>query len=182
MTEISDRYRNLSATMTDRIAAVPADGWDAATPCEDWKARDIVGHLVATTGMFLGFIDEEVPPGPSVDDDPLGAFATARDAMQAALDDPSRAQHEYDGAFGRSTLEQGADQFLCADLVVHAWDLARATGQDETMPPHEVRRIHQALAPMDEQMRGPGAFGPKIDPPPGADAQTELLCFLGRRV
>jgi uncharacterized protein (TIGR03086 family) len=182
MTEISDRYRNLSAAMTDRIAAVPDDGWDADTPCEEWKARDIVGHLVATTGMFLGFIDEEPPAGPSVEDDPLGAFATARDAMQGALDDPSRAQREYDGMFGRSTLEQGADQFLSADLVIHGWDLARATGQDERMPPQEVERIREELAPMDDQMRGPGAFGPKVDPPPGADAQTELLCFLGRRV
>ena len=182
MSQIADRYRSLAGTMTDRIAGVPADGWDAQTPCEDWKARDIVRHLVETSGMFLGFIDEELPDGPPVDEDPLGAFATARDAVQSALDDPSRAQQEYDGMFGKSTFEQGTDQFLCADLVIHAWDLARATGQDETMPPEEVERIHRALEPMDEQMRGPGAFGPKIDPPADADAQTKLLCFLGRTV
>jgi hypothetical protein len=31
-------------------------------------------------------------------------------------------------------------------------------------------------------MRGPGAFGPAIDPPADADEQTRLLAFLGRRV
>jgi hypothetical protein len=31
-------------------------------------------------------------------------------------------------------------------------------------------------------LRQPGAFGPKVDPPAGADLQTEFLCFLGRRV
>jgi uncharacterized protein (TIGR03086 family) len=181
MSEISDRYRALSDAMVERIAAVPDDGWEAQTPCEDWKARDLVRHLIDTYGMFLGFIGEEPPAGPSVDDDPLGAYTAARDAVQAALDDPSRAQQEYDGIFGKTTFEQSADRFLSADLVIHGWDLARATGQDETMPAREVERVHRELAPMDEQMRGPGAFGPKIDPPEGADAQTQLLCFLGRR-
>jgi uncharacterized protein (TIGR03086 family) len=132
--------------------------------------------------MFLGFIGQEPPPGPSVDTDPPGAFAATRDAVQAALDDPSTAGQEYDGMFGHTTFESSVDGFLSADLVIHRWDLARATGQDETLPVEEVERIHQQLLPMDDRMRGPGAFGPKVDPPPGADAQTELLCFLGRRV
>jgi uncharacterized protein (TIGR03086 family) len=182
MTEISDRYRALSAAMADRIAAVPADGWDAQTPCEDWKARDLVRHLVDSSAMFLGFIGQDPPAAPSVDDDPLAAYTAARDAVQEVLDDPSRAQQEYDGMFGTTTFEQSADRFLSADLVIHGWDLARATGQDDTMPPHEVERVHRELEPMDDKMRGPGAFGPKIEPPAGADDQTKLLCFLGRRV
>ena len=31
-------------------------------------------------------------------------------------------------------------------------------------------------------MRGPTVFGPEIEPPPGADRQTQLLAFLGRAV
>ena len=42
--------------------------------------------------------------------------------------------------------------------------------------------VFEALKPMDEAMRGPGAFGPKVEAPPDADEQTQLLCFLGRRV
>jgi uncharacterized protein (TIGR03086 family) len=182
MTQTSDRYRTLAAAMTERIAAVPDDGWEAPTPCEGWTARDLVGHLVDTTGMFFGFIGEDPPSGPPVQDDPLGAFTAARDAMQAALDDPATADKEYDGLMGRTTFAQSVDGFICADLVVHRWDLARATGQDESLPPDEVERVHEMLKPMDEKMRGPGAFGPKVEPPPGADAQTELLSFLGRQV
>lgn len=29
-------------------------------------------------------------------------------------------------------------------------------------------------------IRMPGVFGPKVEPPPGADLQTRLLCFTGR--
>jgi hypothetical protein len=42
----AQRYRMLAGDMTDRIAAVPKDRWDAPTPCEDWTARDLVGHLI----------------------------------------------------------------------------------------------------------------------------------------
>jgi uncharacterized protein (TIGR03086 family) len=178
----ADRYRTLAGSMTDTIAGVDADQWGAPSPCEEWTARDVVSHLVDTSAMFLGFIDEAAPSGPSVDDDPLGAFTAARDAVQAALDDPSKASKEYDGMFGKTTFASSVDQFLSADLVIHRWDLARATGQDETLPSDEVDAIFERLKPMDDKMRGPGAFGPKIEPPPGADAQTELLCFLGRHV
>jgi hypothetical protein len=50
------------------------------------------------------------------------------------------------------------------------------------LPAEEVRRIYEMLEPMDEQMRQPSAFGPKVEPPAGADEQTRLLCFLGRQV
>ena len=122
------------------------------------------------------------PTGPSVDDDPLGAFTAARDAMQTALDDPATAAQEYDGMFGRTTFAKSVDGFLSADLVIHRWDLARATGQDETLPDDEVRRVHEMLEPDGREDARAGAFGPKVEPPPGADAQTELLCFLGRQV
>ncbi len=182
MTAVADRYRTLAASMEERIRAVPDDAWSNPSPCEGWTARDVVRHLVETPPMFFGFVEVPAPEVPSVDEDPVGAFTTMRDAVQVALEDPAVADKEFDGFMGRSTFAQGVDRFLCADLVVHAWDLARATGQDEQLPPDEVHDVFEALKPMDEAMRGPGAFGPKVEPPPDADEQTRFLSFLGRRV
>jgi uncharacterized protein (TIGR03086 family) len=183
MTAIADRYRRLAAAMEERIAAVPDDRWGSPAPCEGWTARDVVKHLVDTPAMFFGLVNQPAPAGgPSVDDDPVGAFAHVRDAVQGALDDPAVADLPYEGLMGASTFAKGLDQFLSADLVIHAWDLARATGQDDRLDPDEVHRLHERMLPMDEMLRAPGAFGPKIEPPAGADEQTQLLCFLGRRV
>jgi uncharacterized protein (TIGR03086 family) len=183
MTSAAERYRSLAGDMTDRIAAVPKDRWDSPTPCEDWTARDLLQHLVDTPAIFFNMVDAEPPsPGPSPDDDPVGAFTHVRDAVQAALEDPAIADREYDGAFGKNTFAGGIGQFICGDLVIHGWDLARATGQDERLDPDEVHRLYEAMLPMDEAIRGPGAFGPKVEPPPGADEQTQVLCFLGRQV
>lgn len=178
---VADRFRLLAADFSTRVEAVPADCWESPSPCEGWTARDVVRHMVGNVDMFFGMIGRERPPGPSVDDDPVGAWAGARDAMQAALDDPDVAGAEYDGMFGRTTLEQSVDRFMAVDLVVHSWDLARAAGGDERLDPDEVHRVYEELQPMDDMLRAPNAFGPKLDPPEGADEQGRLLAFLGRR-
>src|SRR5688500_11444435 len=104
MSEIAERYKRLAAALTDKVEGVPNDAWDNPSPCADWTARDIVEHMVGHTGMFLGFIGKKGPELPSVADDPVKAWTASRDAMQVALDDPSIAEAEYDGAFGKSTF------------------------------------------------------------------------------
>src|SRR5690349_5412509 len=104
MSDVADRYRRLSTAFADRVAAVPPEAWANQSPCEEWTARQLVGHVVEVHGMFLGLVGRELLPGPSVGDDPLGAFVSARDQVQADLDDPQRADAEYDGYFGRTTF------------------------------------------------------------------------------
>lgn len=179
MSEIADRYRRVSADFTDTVAGVPADRWDAQTPCEGWDARQLVQHVADSHKLFLGFIDEdlEVPP---VGDDPMAAWVVARDAVQDVLDDPQRASTTFTGMFGETTFEAGVDRFLSFDQVIHRWDLARATGQDTHIDDDEVARLTEVARSFGDAMRGPGAFGPELDAPAGADAQTRLLAFLGR--
>jgi len=167
------------------VGGVPDDRWSSGTPCEGWDARDVVRHVVDSTCTFLNFIGRAPDRRHSVDDDPLGAWREARDAVQATLDDPALARQEYEGMFGTSVFEESVDQFLSADLTVHGWDLARATGQHERIDPHEAALMYERLTnvppQMKEAMRSRGVFGPEIEPPPGADDQTRLLAFTGRR-
>jgi hypothetical protein len=72
-------------------------------------------------------------------------------------------------------------RFVTMDLLVHTWDLARTIGSDERLDEDSVRQAYEALKPMDAMIRQPNFFGPKLEPPLGADLQTEFLYFLGRR-
>ncbi|MGH9187793.1 MAG: TIGR03086 family metal-binding protein [Acidimicrobiales bacterium] len=182
MSEIGVRFRRLAAGFTDRVEAVPDNRWESPSPCEGWTARDVVRHMVDNCTMFFGLVERELAPGPSVEQDPVAAWASARDAMQAGLDDPEVAGLEYEGMFARSTFETSVDRFLGWDLVVHAWDLARAAGLDERLDPELVHEVFEATKPMGDVLRSSGAFGPKLDPPEGADEQATLLAFLGRKV
>lgn len=181
MSDTSERYARLSEDFAGTVAAVPADRWSSASPCEGWDARDVVRHVVDTQGMFLGLVGRELGGIPSVDEDPRAAWDAARAVVQADLDDPRRAGTAFDGFFGRTTFAEAVDRFLCFDLVVHRWDLARATGQDERLDPGDVRWAHGATASFGEHLRGNSVCGPELTPPEGADAQTRFLAFVGRR-
>ena len=180
MSEVSERYKRLADAFADKIAAVPPERWSNASPCSEWTARDIVRHVVSTQGMFLGFVGRDTGEIPSVDDDPLGAWNAARAAVQADLDDPERAIAEFEGFSGRSTFEQAVGRFLCTDLVVHGWDLARSTGLDEHIDGEDLAAVRRTAEQFGDALRSPGAFGPAVQAPEGADEQAELLAFLGR--
>jgi len=181
MSEVSERYRRLGDLFAVKIAAVPADRWERPSPCEGWTARDIVGHVINAQGMFLGFIGREAAPGPSVKADPPGAWEAARANVQASLEDPTTAATEFQGFSGLTTFEAAIDRFLCFDLVVHGWDLARATGLDEAIAPEDVARVQAAADAFGEMLRSPQAFGPAVEPPLGANDQQKLIAFLGRQ-
>jgi uncharacterized protein (TIGR03086 family) len=181
MSEISERYRNVAGQFTERAQAVPADAWDNPAPCEGWVARDIVRHMVEwMPALCLEGPGLDVPVVPSVDDDPAGAWVGISDALQAALDDPEVAAREFDMRAGRVTVEDAVGTFCTGDVLIHTWDLARATGLDETLDADEVHGMYEGILPMDEVLRQSGHYGPRVEVPADADEQTKLIAFTGR--
>ena len=182
MTPQSDRFRRIAADFTRIVDAVPADRWDDSAPCEGWRARDVVGHLVEWfSGLFLDSWGVERPAYPSIEDDPAGAWAVLRDTFQGALDDPAVAGEVREIMPGAMSFEAAVDQLGTSDIFMHGWDLARATGGDERLDPDEVHALLVGMEPMDEILRQSGHFGPKVEVPADADEQTKLIAFTGRQ-
>ena len=182
MSDIADRYRNVAAQFTKRVEAVPGDAWDNPAPCEGWVARDVVGHLVEwLPAFFFGTWDIATESIPSVGVSPVDAWAAVNGAIQCALDDPAVAQSERDVRFGRASFENTIDMICTADVLIHTWDLARATGLDETLDPAEVHRFVESMEPMDQLLRDSGQYGPRVAVSADADEQTRLIAFLGRQ-
>ncbi len=139
MSAIADHYRRLAGNFSDTVDAVPDGRWDDPSPCDGWSARDVVQHVVDSEIGMLERVGLAPDPAPS-SEDAVARWSVVRAVMQESLDDPERAEREYDGFFGRTTFEKTVDQFACFDLLVHRWDLARATGltSHESMPADEV--------------------------------------------
>ncbi|HZP28114.1 MAG TPA: TIGR03086 family metal-binding protein [Acidimicrobiia bacterium] len=181
-TKTLERYDRIAGAFTRRVEAVPADAWDAPAPCEGWVARDVVGHLVEwMPSLIESGWGVTVPPHPTVDDDPVAAWAAVDAAIRRWLADPALATREADIFPGRYSFEQAVDTFCTGDLLVHTWDLARATGLDEMLDPDEVHRMFEAMQPMDEVLRASGHYGPRVPVAADADEQTKLIAFTGRR-
>ena len=164
--------------MSARVDSVPPEAWDSPAPCEGWRARDVIGHLVGwIPGTVLGgtWID-----GADADLDPVGAWHALDDALQSALDDPASREVELDLPPGRMSRDRAIDMICTSDVLIHTWDLARATGLDARLLEDEVAAMLAGIAPMDEALRASGHYGPKVAVPDDADDQTQLLAFLGR--
>jgi uncharacterized protein (TIGR03086 family) len=182
MSNPADEHRRIAAAFTTTVEGVAPEAWDQPAPVEGWVARDVVRHLVVWLPAFLHFGTEiTLPAGPSVDDDPVGAWRTRTDAVQVLLDDTDAVEREHDlPHIGRMPLGQAIDMIYTSDVFLHRWDLARATGQDETLDTHKCAAMLEGMLPMDEALRQSGQYGPRVQVPDDADVQTQLLAFIGR--
>jgi uncharacterized protein (TIGR03086 family) len=182
MTSAAGEHRAVAAVFTDRVRGVSPAAWDSPAPCEGWLARDVVRHLVEWFPAFLqSGAGIELPRGPSVDEDPVAAWAVHCDGVQALLDDPATpGKVLVNRHLGEVPLDQAVDRFYTADVFMHTWDLARASGQDERLDPARCARLLEGMLPLDEALRQSGQYGPRVEVPDDADVQTRLLAFVGR--
>jgi uncharacterized protein (TIGR03086 family) len=181
MSEMTDRFEMVAAGFDQTVRAVPGDRWGAQSPCENWTARDVVGHVVRNyrtmAAQATGGEADEMGP----EEDPVEAWSGAYARMQELAHDPVALAHPVPGPGGPNPLEQAMGTLVSMDTHIHKWDLARSVGGDDTLDPEIVAMTFQILEPMDAMIRRPGVFGPRLEPPAGADQQTALLYFLGRR-
>lgn len=182
MTDLADRYRRLASRFTAVVDDVPPDRWDSPSPCVGWTARDVVAHVADTElelvdRLGLRTADGELPA------ETVDRWRAVRLIIQSLLDDPPSAGHVYDGHFGPTTFGETIDRFYCFDLVVHAWDLARATGlaHHEAIDATDIARIRADAEAMGEALRTPGICGPALPVDAAATMQAALLAFLGRQ-
>ncbi|MFC4468727.1 TIGR03086 family metal-binding protein [Streptomyces xiangluensis] len=179
----ADEHRTVARAFTDLVRGTEPEAWDDPAPCEGWAARDVVRHLVEWFPAFLkAGAGVELPKGPSADDDPVAAWSTHRDGVQALLDDPTTAHKLLSNPhIGEIPLDQAVDRFYTADVFMHTWDLARATGQDEHLDPAKCAQLLDGMLPLDDVLRASGQYGPRVEVPETADVQTRLLAFIGRK-
>lgn len=156
------------------------------SPCAGWTGKDVVEHALGSVKMVHSFTTTGNGPKstPKLAADPVAQWAKLRDSTIEALDHPGALQSIANEPFGPEFGSVPIDNlvgFMSADLMVHAWDLARTAKVDDRLDPALCKAsmvVWKSLPP--EIMRGPGMFGPAIKSEKGADVQTRLLNFLGR--
>jgi uncharacterized protein (TIGR03086 family) len=182
--DLGTLYQRTVDTWTDRVAAVGADQWGAPTPCTSWTVRDLVNHVVGedrwTVPLMRGLTIAEV--GTTLDGDLLGE-APAASARSAAAE-AGAVVAELLPTGGTVALSYGEEQMaeyvhqLAADHLVHAWDLAAATGGDTDLDEELVTAVAAWYADRAHLYRGAGMVAPRGVSYGGA--QGDFLADFGR--
>ncbi len=178
------------AEVQQRLDLVTVEKWSAATPCEGWDLKELGAHLLGGARM-----SEVLLNGGSAED--VGVvFAGAHQSTNFAVDFAAAAATELamfnaapslDVVLNHPAMAMPASQalqFRVSDYLIHAWDIARSLGTDETLNPELVEAVWTAIQPMVPMIPHVGVFGsgPSGTVPADAPLQTRLLDTLGRRV
>jgi uncharacterized protein (TIGR03086 family) len=168
-----------------RAQAVSAEQWSAPTPCVEWDVRALMNHVAGEylwvpellAGRTIAEVGDRLD-GDLLGDDPIGALTRAHAAAAEAAAAPDALTTTVHLSFGDL---QGAAylQQMAIDSVIHSWDLARGIGADEALDPDLVEYAYAALAPVAEDWRSGGAFGPTKEPTDGSQ-QARLIALTGR--
>jgi uncharacterized protein (TIGR03086 family) len=167
------------------IAAVRGDQWDGPTPCSGWCVRDLVSHLVTGNTLFASAVGGQPPPPPRdtrPDADLLRAYRASGAALLDAFRRPGALDTVVAVPFG-SVPGIVALHLRMTEVLVHGWDLARATGQPATFPEDLAAQELAFTEPMLAQIppdRHP--FAPPRPVARDAPAIDRLAACLGRDV
>lgn len=171
------------------VEGVRPEQWADETPCPLYDVRALLNHLVAVVRMFgAGLGGQSLSmadlAGDELGDDPAAAFRQATADNLAAWRRPGAMEATLELPFGPTPAAVAANLNL-TDSLVHAWDLATATGQDGTIPDDLAETslgfVSQMLKPEMRTTTPDAVFGPEVPVPTDAPASDRLVGFLGRQ-
>lgn len=177
--ELLERALDQTGSLIDGIH--PADQGQLPTPCTDWDVRTLVNHTVYDLQTFARQLDGR-ERGPADADLIGGDWPAAYRAAAATLLETWRRQN-LDGVLrtriGEFPMRWAIGQHL-ADVAVHGWDVARATGQQAALDPQVGQAaLDWARENLKPQFRG-AAFGPEVPASADAPLYDRLAAYFGR--
>jgi uncharacterized protein (TIGR03086 family) len=169
-----------------RLRLVRPNDWRRSTPCSEWDVRALVNHVVGGCVrhqmLLRGAQTREVEATRAVDHlgaDPVAAFAAAADAVVNCFCEDGALERVVHHAAGDRTGRELLSMRIL-DSAVHAWDLARAIGADETLDNDVVAFVLGYTADLDLGPRQRAFAPPHSDVPRNASPRDRLLHQLGR--
>jgi len=176
------------AEILRRAEQLTAEHWGMPTVCGDWSVVDLLRHLVS--GARVAVVGLSGAPTEQV----IAAVEAPVDgdlvqALRAALAEQADAMREP-GALAITVhypmIDMSGERLLgfrVVDLTMHAWDLSRSLGFDESLDPELVEWAWDWLQPMARHIGAIGMFG---EGPSGTLTEADpldrrLIDLTGRR-
>lgn len=169
-------------------SGVPAGQLDNPTPCSDWTVAQVLLHAAGDQHAWASSAGSSPPPAynpftpakqlDGTIDDLIEPAIQAATAAWASVDPAAESVRTPLPPFPVMTPELAAA--TCAlDAVIHAWDIAVATGQPSPLTAELAGQLRPAAEVTAEPLRG-FAYAPALGGHATGDPAAALLRFLGR--
>ncbi len=182
----SNQYQRALLATGHIVAGVRPEQLRAPTPCKDWDVRLLLNHIIGGNHMFAelargGRVEATGDMTDYTRPDPGTHYLDSAEAVLAAWSEPNAMERPCHMPFG-DIPAPAAVSIHYVDIVVHGWDLARATDQDAGIDPELAATAFiiagQLITP---ELRRSGAFGPEVPVSVAEPVHHRLVAFTGRR-
>ncbi len=187
---VADNDRALAA-IQHLVDGVGPDQWSAPTPCTDWDVRQLLNHVAAGNMIFARLASGERPPGPITPEeratdwlgaDPVAGFRAAGKSMHDAFLTPGFLESRRQTPMMGEQPGTAVVRMRMNELLIHGWDLAKATGQRHDLPEDLAEDALSAWkGRLGDRPREGMPFGVPVTIADDAPAIDRLAAFLGRQ-
>jgi uncharacterized protein (TIGR03086 family) len=185
-----DALRRAGEEYRQRLVQVGRDQWNLPSVCEGWTVKELADHVLGGnrfTVPLLGGASADTAFSIAVDgdfdDDIVALFDESMAAQLEAFAVPGALDVEVAHPAGATSGITFAG-LRTGDLLLHAWDLARSIGVDDSLNSEVVEQVWQVYEPrLNAGAIGSGGFGDGATGTLGDDAALvlRLLDLTGRR-
>jgi uncharacterized protein (TIGR03086 family) len=181
-----DQLKQADDIFRSVLQNVTPDQMGLPTVNDEWDVRALINHVVNGNMWAAENVRHGSAPRPSGDvvgdRNPMEAYSPSAEAMIAAFAEPGALGRTMALPFGEMPAA-GFAGFRFVDLLSHAWDLAKATGQDADFAP-ELCEAALAISRrrLNGRDRAPTPFKDEVHVPEDACAADRLAGYLGKRV
>ena len=168
------------------VCGVSSDQLSAATPCTQWDLRALLNHIILWTAHSAErrARDEQVPDELITKDfvaeaGYAAAYAAQLDKAVAAWSDPAAWQRNLN-VMGTPTPAADVAALLIAEMVLHGWDAAKASGQRYTVGHDVAAAVLTAVEANAELFRKYQGFAEPVPVPASASTLEQALALSGR--
>jgi uncharacterized protein (TIGR03086 family) len=168
------------------VAGTTPDQFGDLTPCGKWDVKELLNHLVLWTSHSFERRARSEQVGADLmerdfasEPDYAAAYRAQLDRALAAWSDPAIWETEIDTGSGTTPATKMAEMVMM-EMVLHGWDLAKATGQSYQCPDEVAETVGRALADVVEMYREYDGFAAEVVLGPDASAFDRVLAVSGR--
>jgi uncharacterized protein (TIGR03086 family) len=178
--------KQADAVFRDVLAGVTPEQMGLPTPSDEWDVRALINHVVLGNTWAAENLRTGEAPRPSGDQigdrGPMEAYAASADALLTAFAEPGALGRTVKMPFGEMP-GAGLAMFRFSDLLTHAWDLAKATGQNTDLAP-ELCEVALAMSRqyLDGRDRTHMPFKDEVSVPADAPAADRFAAYLGKQI